>query len=86
MGKIAHCEWGKRREDAGPKWKESRLTSEHGAATENSAVGSFSRKRPVNILCFLLHNITVEWVIQGIADVFAKKAVFGSEMAISRGG
>ena len=64
---------GQRREDAGPKWKESRLTSEHCAATENSTVGWLTRKRPVNILCFLLHNITVEWVIQGIADVFARR-------------
>ena len=48
-------------------------------------VGWLTRKRPVNILCLVLRNITVEWVIQCIADVFAKKAVFSSEMSDSRG-
>ena len=65
-----------RREDAGPKWKESRLTSEHCAATENSTVGWLTRKRPVNILCFLLHNVAVEWVIQCIANVFFARRLF----------
>ena len=41
-GKPTHCGWGKRREDAGPKWKESRLTSGSGAQCSAEAAAMHS--------------------------------------------